>query len=89
MDASGATADSPDRLTADNWYHVAAVYDRDRLQLYVNGALRATAPYQAPAGKNPFPVVIGDGFIGAIDEVHIYNRALSLDEVARQYRTYR
>ena len=89
IDTSGAIADARDALTHDNWYHVAAVYDRQHLQLYVNGSLTASTPYQAPAGKNPFPVVIGDGFIGAMDEVRLYDRALSAEEIMKQYRQFR
>ena len=89
IDTSGAIADARDALTHDNWYHVAAVYDRQHLQLYVNGSLTASTPYQAPAGKNPFPVVIGDGFIGAMEEVRLYDRALSAEEIMKQYRQFR
>ena len=57
--------------------------------LYVNGALTATTAYKTPPGKNPFPLVIGDGFVGAIDEVRVYDRALSADKVMKQYHEYR
>ncbi|MSU71760.1 MAG: LamG domain-containing protein [Opitutus sp.] len=84
--ASGATADAAQPIAENSWYHVVQVYDRQRVHLYVNGALQASTPYRAPPGRNPFPLVIGDGFVGIVDEVSVYDRGLSADEVARHYR---
>jgi len=89
VDTAGAIADGDTELTGDNWHHVASVYDQQRIQLFVNGRLRAAAPYRASPRRNPFPLVLGDGFVGAIDEVQLFNRALSADEVMKQYRRFR
>jgi Concanavalin A-like lectin/glucanases superfamily/Domain of unknown function (DUF1929)/IPT/TIG domain/Bacterial Ig domain len=81
----------------NTWYHVAAVYDTaaDTLEIYVNGilnsgTLRGTIPaLQVDGGVN---VNIGrrtDGyyFNGVIDEVRVYNRALSQAEIQTDMNT--
>ena len=79
--------------------HVAGVFDdnADTLNLYVNGALVGSLStthvyYQTPLtpaiGNNRWAP--GDGqwrpFNGVIDEVRLYNRALSTEEVLALYR---
>jgi fibronectin type 3 domain-containing protein len=92
--ASGAHIQRYSALTRslNTWYHVAAVYDAtaQTLNIYVNGALNngsllggAVPNVQANAAVN---VNIGRRtggyyFNGLIDEVRIYNRALSLAEI--------
>jgi PKD repeat protein len=73
------------------WVFVAAVYDGDRqaVDLYVDGAVSTT--YAAPAdgvptlrvGGNPAGAPGGEPFHGSIDNVFVYDRALSADEVNR------
>jgi len=72
--------------TAGEWYHVAVVRDDDikTIKLYVNGNLEGSNSY---AGKIPVSLQgnkylgssgsWGDYFNGELDEVEIYNRALS------------
>jgi hypothetical protein len=70
------------------WYHVALMYDSSDLKLYVDGELDAINEEPGdPADIGRWPVNIGangehDGFFdGAIDEVRIYDRALSECEI--------
>jgi len=53
--------------------------------LYVDGKLVKEADYNGPMKSNSSETEIGKaqdgGFIGLIDEVTIYNRALSADEI--------
>lgn len=77
-DVAGAIADAG---VDENWHSVAMTYDGRGPKLYVDGALKSSSPYHAKIGDNPFPVMIGDGFVGVIDEVAIYNRALSSAEI--------
>ncbi|MEK7090140.1 MAG: LamG-like jellyroll fold domain-containing protein [Patescibacteria group bacterium] len=86
---------SPDLVfTASTWYHVVFVRRGTSLEIYVNGALSdsrndfsGTLRLTGPGGE----IQIGghggsSGFIGAMDEVRIYNRALTTDEITRLYQ---
>lgn len=77
-DVSGAIADS---TIDENWHFCAITYDRHNLKLYVDGIFKSSTPYRARIGRNPFPLVLGDGFVGIIDDAEIYDRALSAKEV--------
>ena len=79
------------------WVHLVGVYTPSTsLKLYKNGILRETNTTSIPASQfdQAINVVIGsrgnlaDGLFmdGLIDEVRIYNRALSASEIADQYR---
>ena len=68
----------------DEWFHLAGVYDADTrtATLYLNGAQAGTAQLSFPAWNAQAPLWIGAAMAGSIDEVHIYQRPLSADEVA-------
>jgi hypothetical protein len=72
---------------AGEWHHVVGVYDGNEVRLYVNGELDASKAYSGPIATNDASVTIGgnpldsdDVFIGMIDEVRIYDRALTAGE---------
>ena len=71
-----------------DWHHTAAVYNGSTLTLYVDGKLVAgpTATASVPVA-NALALTIGSlgtnyYWTGQIEDVRIYNRALSTDEVA-------
>ena len=75
------------------WYHIAMTYDMTTdhiVRLYVNGTLAANWTAIGPT-KIPNKVDVGGRnpnnwyFNGTIDEVRIYNRALSADEIWNHY----
>jgi hypothetical protein len=74
-------------LALNTWAHVAATYDGAQLKLYVNGALVTTQAYSGaiPATSNPLKIggnaVWGEFFAGQIDEVRVYNKALTLAQI--------
>jgi len=79
-----------DRALPSGWHHLAAVRDRDRLKLYVDGRLTATScPFNAADYDltNSQPMLIGSGahtpFHGAMSDLRLYNRALTESEIAR------
>ncbi len=84
--ASGAFKGSTP-LDSSTWYHVAATWDGSETKLYVNGVLDGTHPVDWVGKANTAPLNIGqrgqgdDFFDGLIDEVEIYNRALSASEI--------
>jgi hypothetical protein len=74
-------------LERDEWCHIACSHDGTTLKCYLNGEQTDSTPMGAIAGGN-MPVLIGsDGWgcdwIGAIDDVRIYNHALTADEIAQ------
>lgn len=77
-------------LEYGRWYHVAATYDGTTLKLYVNGQPDASASRALNTIINQDGLLIGtsppnDGwhgfFNGRIDDVAVYNRALSAEEI--------
>jgi len=74
------------------WKHVAATWNGTRITLYINGAYSAsTAQTIVPPSTGKMMQIgrhqesAGGWFNGSIDEVRIYNRALTSDEVALLY----
>lgn len=91
-DGTGAnTTTSTTTVTAGVWYHVAFVRDNGVQRLYVNGVLETTTTYSIGDISNTEPLRIGargdllSWFEGIIDEVRIFNRALSTDEILNLY----
>ncbi len=75
----------------DTWYHIAGVKSATHVRLYINGE-EVGIPQAHPGviDKDPYKLRIGVGdypgyFNGTIDEVKIYNRALSPDEIKASY----
>ena len=79
----------PRAISTDRWYHVAGVYDGKKMSLYVDGVLDASQDASGSINMTDVPVLIGanaempDRFWnGALDDVRVYNYALSGAEVA-------
>jgi len=81
-------------LKPKTWNHVAMVRDDSNITIYLNGNTTPEISGQAESG---FPPEINDLFVGGrndgfanfegrIDEVSIYNRALSANEIAKHYQ---
>jgi glucose/arabinose dehydrogenase len=81
-------------LSANTWYHVAGIYDAvaGTLSIYINGVfdngvLAGTVPpsqFNSPLGVNIAQRTGNPGtfnFLGLIDEVHVFNRALTAAEI--------
>jgi hypothetical protein len=80
-------------VTPDIWIHMAGTYDNDTLKLFVNGRFIKSAFCKGPfVFQDKNPMFIGgnsndknkttlDCFKGSIDELRIYRRALSSDEI--------
>ena len=79
--------ESPEKLIANTWAHVAMTSDGTTLRLYMNGKQIDTASAKA-AMESKGPLLIGCGkslgaefFKGLIDNVRIYPRTLSAAEI--------
>jgi len=90
----GARPTSPPAF--GSWTHLAGVYDKGakKIHLYVNGSLQATRDANAEWQGAMGPLRIGSGlwdkdvhdrFPGSIDDVQVYQAALSAAQIAQIY----
>lgn len=79
----------------NEWTHIVVIYDGKSLKIYLNGILDNSAPYIGTIEPNTFRFTIGQQsnkfglngrFLGLIDEVVIYNRALNEKEIDLLYK---
>ena len=74
----------------ERWYHVGATFDGASQKIYVDGKLVGANLVQGRVGGlSSLRVAGGDtvGFEGLIDDIRIYNRALSAEEILALSRT--
>jgi hypothetical protein len=83
------SADGGTTVPTNKWHHVCGTFDGSVIRLYVDGALDAIKSYNGKIGSNSFDVYIGENaeasgrpWDGSIDDLRIYNHALSDSEVA-------
>ncbi len=76
-------------LATGVWTHVAAVYDGAEMRLYKDGVEVGSTPKSGAVDTDPLvPVAFGDQpggtrpFDGLLDEVRLYDRALTVEELA-------
>lgn len=88
---------SPPLLKPNEWHHIAVVVEGGQVRLYVNGQMVQKHSAMHPLCANDEPLIFwhdarggeppsGDTpgfFIGIVDEVSIWHRALGDDEIAR------
>lgn len=76
-------------IQLNEWTHVAATYDGTVAKVFINGLLKASSPIKMQLRASTFPVTIGRedlpneprSFVGLLDEVRVWKRALSADEL--------
>jgi PKD repeat protein len=74
-------------LPVGTWSYVATTYNGSSQRLYVNGILIASRPQTGRIASGWGPLRIGgdslwgEHFHGLIDEIRVYNRALTIDEI--------
>jgi hypothetical protein len=79
---------SPDPLPLGRWVHLAGTFDGETIRLYVDGEEVANMERPGPVRPNDHPLTLGSyevghaaHFRGVIDEVKLYSRALTADEI--------
>jgi hypothetical protein len=81
-------------VVPNQWYHVVGIYDGSYLKIYLNGVLQGTSaePISGVIENTSFPFTIGnaqastiESFKGTLDDVRVYDRALSITEVGDLY----
>nr|WP_281492818.1 beta-N-acetylglucosaminidase domain-containing protein [Micromonospora sp. MH33] len=82
------------RLTANEWHHVAAVFDGSRLTVYLDGVADNSAATSVSPGSGTASVKLGgrgddtyQRLQGDLDEAAIYGRALTAAELEAHYLT--
>jgi hypothetical protein len=78
-------------LQSGNWYHVAVVYDKSTIRAYINGLYQGSSYWGGDLvmDGNAHSQIGTQGsyyFNGIIDDLMIFNRTLSAQEVSRLYQ---
>ena len=84
---------APEPLAVGEWSHVAATYDNEALRLFINGEPVGQLARGGPIRPSGAALSLGTFrsghptafFSGWLDEVRIYNRPLSAEEVRQRY----
>jgi hypothetical protein len=88
-----STLSGPAALPVNAWSHLAGTYDGAMLRLYVNGTLVATKAASGSIAVTANPLrfggnaIWGEWFSGALDDLRVYNRALTGGEIATDMST--
>jgi hypothetical protein len=93
LGSSTPYASAPTAIAVNAWTHVAVTYDGAMLRLYVNGTQVATRAAGGVIQSSTNPLWIGgnqpygEHFQGLIDEVRVYNRALTGVDIQNDMNT--
>lgn len=75
------------------WHHAVGLYDGKQVAFYLDGELQGSVGVSGPIAQNTEPVLIGENaasrgrpFNGWLDDVRLYNRGLSAEEIRALYR---
>ncbi len=92
IDGTWEQALSGQVMSTGTWVHVAGTYDGNTIKVFVNGTEQASTPASGSFVASSYPLNIGRSpyatnrlFDGTIDDVVIYNRALSEEEIELLY----
>ena len=91
--AGVADLDSQTEMASDVWTNVCVLYGEKKLQLYINGVENAAKSWSGDLAVTSLDVLFaqmlpGDqqyNFTGILDDVKIYNRLLTAEEIAALY----
>ena len=64
-------------LPATTWSHLAVTYDGRSLRVYVNGVLMSSKALTGALATRAGELRLGSGFKGVMDDVHVWDTALS------------
>ena len=89
----GKNAFAGEAYIPGKWYHLVCVRDDASFHLYLNGKLKTSVKESSNNDEKPYLFYMGKidpmrnirQFIGQIDEVALYNKALSLEEIKKHY----
>jgi prepilin-type N-terminal cleavage/methylation domain-containing protein len=87
-DAGTVSAVAPNPIVTNSWYHLTVTYDGSLASIYVNGVLVSTSSgniIPSNANVNIGSIAGFSSWTGYIDDVRLYNRALSAAEIQALY----
>jgi len=74
------------------WHHVAGIYDGEKMYIYIDGVVDVSQSASGAIATNDHPVYIGENaemtgrfWNGLIDDVRVYNYALSEGQITALY----
>ena len=82
-------------IETGKWYHIAGIYDGSSMKIYINGVLNKLENFTSPIPTTDGDLYFGlywcgaptcNLFNGKIDEIAIYNQALTLETVQQHYQ---
>ncbi len=81
-----------DRIIDTDWHHIVTTYDGSMIKIYLDGNLMASEETSGNLHAASSDIYIGNqattnDFEGTIDEVKIYNTALTIEEINQIYAT--
>lgn len=91
INSNGQNIILDDPIPNKEWVHIVGTFDGDKLRLYVNGDLKKTRSQSGGFDTSSGTARIGDytgggyKFRGRIDDVRIYDRILTGDEIHRLF----
>lgn len=75
-------------VTGGDWHHMTAIYDGEEGRIYIDGELDMTSPGSGKINISAHNFYIGENaqatgrfFHGLLDDIRIYNRALTEEEI--------
>jgi hypothetical protein len=86
-DSIRGTSDWGSAHSYGSWYHLVGVYDGSAVRIYVNGVQESSAAFSGNLLQTAQPLCIGrygnvgEPVNGLIDDLRLYNRALSATEI--------
>ncbi len=88
----GTNLNGSGSISANTWHHLAATYDGATMKVYVDGVLNNSVAYTSSINITTSSALIGSigsglYFQGILDNVRIYNKALSASEVTTDMNT--
>ncbi len=84
-----ATNSAVGKIVAGKWNHLAGLYDGDSIKVYINGQAAGTTFHHGSNIYGSTPLTVGyyssSFWSGSLDDIYLYNRLLSLDEIKTLY----
>jgi hypothetical protein len=90
---TGTTIQTPDPIPTGQWHHVAATFDpqASEIEIFFDGRRVAEQSFAVPGSRfeTSDPLTICSGLDGQLDELTVYHRGLTAEDIAEVYQSSR